>query len=581
MASRSKAFGWFLLCVVLGALGLAAAMRMRHASGPSTSKSLLVYEVPAEIEESVPSSSGFSLADLRPSRPTLFEITDAIRRAAGDDHVRGLALHIGDVQWGWARVAEFRQALAEFRRSGKPIYASFSGGGEQAYLIASSADHLSMPPTANLGLDGLSISAMFLKGTYDKLGIRPNFAHVGTFKSAVEQYTREDLSPDARVALEALLDDSFGLLVDSLAVARDLPRDSLARLIDRGPYSAEDALAAGLVDTLVHEMDLDSLAARAVSRKPVEPLSLTKYLTDPGLDDPTATVFAIISAEGTIAPGKDRDQPFGGRMLGGESLRDALLEAGRESDVKAVILRIDSPGGSGQASDDVWREVRRLRLKKPVIVSMSNLAASGGYYIACGADVIVADPATITGSIGVFGGKLNVLGLYHKLGLTIETVSRGRNANMLSQFEDFSPEEAAKFQEQMDSFYRTFLARVSEGRGMTPAAVDSIAQGRVWTGLAARRLGLVDTLGGLSTAVAIARRHAKVAEGTPVRLEPFPSPRRAFWHQAFDSFLEDDEDARSARTSTAVPELLAAWLRASAFPTGTVLALMPFTLEMR
>lgn len=579
MASRSRAFGLFLLCVVLGALGLVAALRLRHASRPATSKSLLVYEVPAEIEESEPSSNGFSLADFRPSRPTLFEITDAIRRAAGDDHVRGLALHVGEVQWGWARVAEFREALAEFRQSGKPIYASFSGGGEQAYLIASSASHLSMPPTADLGLDGLSISAMFLKGTYDKLGIRPNFAHVGTFKSAVEQYTREDLSPDARVALEALLDDSFGLLVDSLSAARKLPRDSLVHLIDAGPYSAEAALAAGLVDTLLHEMDLDSLAARAVSRKPVDALSLTRYLSRDGLDDPTSTVFALISAEGTIVPGKDREQPFGGRMLGGESLRDALLEAGRDSDVKAVILRIDSPGGSGQASDDVWREVRRLRLKKPVIVSMSNLAASGGYYIACGADVIVADPATITGSIGVFGGKLNVLGLYHKLGLTIETVSRGRNANMLSQFEDFSPEEAAKFQEQMDAFYRVFLTRVSQGRGMSTAAVDSIAQGRVWTGLAARRLGLVDTLGGLSTAVAIARRHAKVAEGTAVRLEPFPSSKRAFWHQVFGSFFEDDETARAAR-ATAVPELLAAWMRASAFPSGTVLAIMPFTLDM-
>ncbi|MBI5170473.1 MAG: signal peptide peptidase SppA [Candidatus Eisenbacteria bacterium] len=578
MASRSKAFGLILLCVVLGALGLTAVTRLRNPSKPAASKSLLVYEVPGEIEESHATTTSFSLASLRPDRPTLFEVTDALRRAAGDDHVKGLALHIGEVRWGWARVAEFREALAEFRRSGKPIYASFSGGGEQAYLIACSADHLSMPPTADLGLDGLSISATFMKGTYDKLGIRPNFAHVGTFKSAVEQYTRENLSPDARIALEALLDDTFGLLVDSLASARRIPRDSVARLIDRGPFSAGDALAAGLVDTLLHEMDLDSLAARAVSRKPVDPLPFTKYLANEGLDDPTATVFALVSAEGAIAPGKDRDDPFGGRTLGGETLRDALLAAGRKDEVKAVILRIDSPGGSGQASDDVWREVRRLRLKKPVIVSMSNLAASGGYYIACGADAIVADPATITGSIGVFGGKLNILGLYHKLGLTIETVSRGRNASMLSPYEDFSPEAAAKFQQQMDAFYRTFLARVAEGRQMDATAVDSIAQGRVWTGLSAKRLGLVDTLGGLSTAVALARQHAKVAEGSSVRLEPFPSPHRAFWQNAFESFLEDEEEARMTKS---VPELLATWLHASTFPAGTVLALMPFTLEIR
>lgn len=580
MSSRSRAFLLVVLSVVIGATCLALVRHWRKAPSSPTSRALLVYEVPSSIDESRPDWSSFSLGAFRPERPTLFEITAGVRRAAGDDRVRGLVLHVGEVEWGWARVAELRDALAEFRSSGKPVFASFEGGGEQAYLLAACADHLAMPPTSQLGLDGLAITATFLKGTYDKLGIRPNFAHVGTFKSAVEQYTRESLSPDGRRALEALLDDSYAQLVDSISAARGLPRDSVLALIDRGPFPAEDALRAGLVDTLLHEADLDSMAARAISSRPLQPQKLTHYLESPELEDPNGASIALIAVEGTIMPGRDRDEPFGGRTLGSESLCDALRRAGRTDHVKAVIIRVDSPGGSGQASDDVWREVERLRRRKPVIVSMSNLAASGGYYIACGADVIVAEPSTITGSIGVFGGKLNILGLYQKLGLQVESITRGRQAGMMSPFRDFSLAEAAQFQEQMNAFYRTFVSRVSEGRGMTPAEVDSVGQGRVWSGQAAYQLGLVDSLGGLTTAISAARRKAKIPEGESVRIEPFPQRHGPFFQRALRSFLDDeDEEARAA--ALRLPEGVAAWLRASSFPTGTVLALMPFAIELR
>ncbi|MFN8586326.1 MAG: signal peptide peptidase SppA [Candidatus Eisenbacteria bacterium] len=581
MSFRRRAFVLVLLCVVLGAVALALVTRVRRSPKTPASRALLVYDVPSSIEESQPSFGTFSLASFRPERPTLFDITAGLRRAAEDDHVRGLVLHVGDVEWGWARVAEFREALGEFRASGKPIYASLDGGGEQSYLIAASADHLAMPPTAQLGLDGLSLTATFLKGTYDKLGIRPNFAHVGAFKSAVEQYTRESLSPDARRALDALLDDSFACLVDSIASARGLARDSVLALVDRGPHPAAAAFTAGLVDTLLHQADLDSLAARAVSKKPLHPQKLIRYLESPELGDPGSSSIALIAVEGTIMPGRDRDDPFGGRTLGSESLCDALRKAGKLDRVKAVVLRVDSPGGSGQASDDVWREVRRLRRSKPVVVSMSNLAASGGYYIACGADAIVAQPTTITGSIGVFGGKLNILGLYQKLGLQVETLTRGKQADMMSPYRDFSASEAVQFQQQMDAFYRTFLSRVSEGRGMPEAAVDSVAQGRVWSGRAALELGLVDSLGGLSAAVSMARVRAHIPEGETVKLEPFPERHGPFFRQAFRSLLDEDEDDTARTMLARLPEGVASWLRASSFPTGAVLALMPFTLELR
>lgn len=579
MSSRRNVFLLVLLLVAIGAAGLVAVTRLRRPPSAGSDKHVLVYDVPGDIEESAPNVSPYSLSALRPDRPSLREITDAVRRAGEDEHIRALSLHVGGAEWGWAKVAEMREALSEFQTRGKPVYVSFSGGSDQAYLLVSGADRIAMPQTALLGLDGLTASAMFLKGTYDKVGIRPNFAHVGSFKSAVEQYTRTDLSPDGRRALEELLDDEFALLVDSLASARGVPRDSMIRLIDRGPFPAGSALAAGLIDTLLDEAELDSLAcARAGTR--VTPITMTRYLEQLPELDTGGPAIALVTASGTIVPGRDRDGMWDGRQMGSESLVRALQQARLDKSVKAVVLRVDSPGGSGQASDDIWQEIRRLRKTKPLVVSMSNLAASGGYYIACGSDGIVAQPGTITGSIGVFGGKLNILGLYQKLGLNIETVSRGKHAEMMSPFKDFSPEELESFQFQMDDFYRVFLDRVSSGRGMTAPEVDSIAQGRVWSGAAARRLGLVDTLGGLQTAISLARDRAGIPEEEEVRVRPYPDRHRAHFQRFITSFLDDDEETEVSLLAR-LPSPVVAWLHAASFPAGTALALMPYSIVIR
>lgn len=578
MASRRRVLGWIVLLIVLGAVGLAVVSRLRSPLRVPLEHQLLVYDVPSDIAEAPPPYAPLTLASLRRDQPSLREVCAGITRAAGDDAVDALVLHVGDVDWGWARLAEFREALSGFRESGKPVYASLAGGGEQSYLLACSADLVSMPETAVLQLDGLTMSAMFLRGTYDKLGITPNFASVGEFKSAVETYTRTGFSPPAREALESLLDDEYGLLVDSLATARSLSPDSVRRLVDEGPFSARAALRAGLLDTLLDEPSLDALAERAAGRS-LGATPLSRYVRGGGeassLGDPE---IALVVASGAIVPGRSRSNPWSGDQCGSETVVAALREARNRNSVKAVLLRVDSPGGSGQASDDIWQEVRRVRTRKPVIVSMSNLAASGGYYIACGADWIVAEPGTITGSIGVFGGKLNLMGLYQKLGLNIETVTRGRNAEMLSPFRDFTPAERARYQGQLDEFYRGFLARVAEGRGMSVERADSLGRGRVWSGAAAKRFGLVDTLGGMSTAVAAARSRAGLAAGSPVRLELYPRPKRSFLRTFLEGLFEDpDDDAGFA----ALSPVFAAWLAASRFPTGATLALLPYTLDIR
>lgn len=576
MPSRLRVLSLVIVLVALGATVLAVVTRTRRPLHVVPSRYALVWDVPADLDETPPTNSTFSLATFQRDRPSLWEVSRAIRDAATDDDVRALVLHVGDVAWGWGRVAEMREAIAAFRASGKPVYASVHGGDDQSYLLVSRADRIAMPPTETLYLDGLSATAMFLKGTYDKLGVSPNFAHVGQYKSAVEQYTRADLSPPARLALESLLDDQYGVLVDTLAVSRGLAPEAMRTVVDEGPFTAREALSAGLVDTLLDESELDSLALRS-GVGALGTRSMARYLDGRG-DEGSGDQIALIPAVGTIVPGRSRDAGWNGQDVGSETLVNALRDACERRSVQAIVLRIDSPGGSGEASDDVWREVQRVRHVKPVVVSMSNLAASGGYYIACGADAIVAEPGTITGSIGVFGGKLNYLGLAHKLGITVESISRGRHAEMMSPFRDFTPEESARFQAQLEAFYREFIGRVAQGRRMEPAVVDSLGQGRVWSGVAAKRFGLVDSLGGLDVALALARERAHVDPDRELPVVLYPHVHRMAFRRFLGGLVDEDEDDANV---VMLRPVLAAWLTASRFPAGSVLAMLPYSIEIR
>lgn len=577
MTSRLAALLAVLALVLVGALGLAAAMQWRRTPSLGVG-TVLVLDVPAVIAESPRISHGLNLSRFRRPEPTLWELTFAIREAATDARVRALVLHVDQVEWGWARIAELRSAVAVFRAAGKPVYASMRAGGEAEFLIASAGDRLAAPATATLQLDGLTASALFFRGTYDKLGISPNFEHVGTFKSAVESYTRSNMSPESRQALEALLDDQFGQLVDTLAAARGLQADSLRALLDEGPYLGARALTVGLVDTLLEDSELDSFAVQQAGRG-VRALRFERYL-DYGGGTRSDAPIALVVASGTIVPGRSTNSPFSGEQIGSETLLAQLRDLRTRGSVEAVVLRIDSPGGDGGASEVVWREIRRLRAVKPVVVSMSDVAASGGYYIASAADSIVAEPGTLTGSIGVFGGKLNLLGLYRKAGLNVETVARGRHAEMFSAFRDFSPEEATRFREQLESFYRVFLSRVSEGRQLTPDSVDAVGQGRVWTGRKARELGLVDRLGGLELALEIAARRAgldPVADTRVVRMVPEPGDRA--FESLFAQWMDEDDTEAIERLMTR-PEWRALRV-ARSLPAGVVLALLPFELVVR
>ena len=574
MPSRRRAILITLLCLAVGALALNLAIGVRRPMHVAIGQRVLVFDVPGEVDEGSPPPT-LTLDLLRREKPTFHELLFAMRNAAEDRNVTGVVLHVDGLDWGWARVYEMASAVRAVRDAGKHVYACLDGGGEKEYLLASSAGMVAMPPVSTLQLDGLSASAKFLRGAYDKLGIKPNFAHVGRYKSAVEQFTRDSLSPDGRRAMEDLLDDEFTLLVDSLASARGLGTDSVRRLIDLGPFTAREAHGRGLVDTLLARADVDSLAAHADgTRRPTA--SFIRYAGEGGVV--TGEHIALVVAEGEIIDGRSTEGPFGGRSVGDRTLVESLREIRARKSIRAVVLRIDSPGGSGNASDAVWQELRRLRRDKPVIVSMGDVAASGGYYMACAADAIVADPATITGSIGVFGGKLNVLGLYRKLGINVDMVTRGRHAAMWSPFRDFDAEEEALYQKSLDQFYDVFLARVAEGRKMSASEVDSVGQGRVWSGLAARERGLVDRFGGLHEAMELARARAHIAAEADIVIEVYPRPRRTFFQRWLGGVFDEPDQGDTRFPGLA---LFRQWAQLASDQAGEVMALMPYSIQIQ
>jgi protease IV len=577
MPARRGVLAFVLSVVVLVVvLGLAAFVHLRRESLPVGSPVVLIFDVPASLPEGDPPPGSFLFSPRRRDRLTTYDVVRTLRAATADEDVVGLVLHVESLDWGWARADEVREAVSEFRDAGKPVYVSLTDGGELEYMLATAADVVSMPPTAELQLDGLAATATFYRGTFDKIGVRPNFVQVGRFKSAAEAYTRTDMSPGAREALGALLDDLYGLLLERVGEGRGIERDSVAHLLDRGPFAADEAKQLGLLDTLLYDTEVDSLAltAHGVRRRAV---SLARYAA--GLSAPlTGPRVALVTAEGEIVSGRSRALPGQEPSLGAETVIEALRAARTRGAIKAVVLRLDSPGGMAQASDDIWREVERCRAVKPVIVSMADAAASGGYYVAVAADSIVAMPATLTGSIGIYGGKFNILGTFQKLGLNVETVSRGAHAGMLSPYRDFTPEEAERFRRGLEQFYRGFVARVARGRHLREAEVDSLGQGRVWTGLAARRLGLVDRLGGLETALEMARAAARLPEDEELVVERFPRVRRPLLERWLQDYVLPDEDAEAWM---AVPPMLRAWATVARLPAGQPLAIMPFQVEVR
>ena len=504
--------------VALGAAAVGAVAIVVRGGRPSAGWSGGSRYLALDVDGDMPEEPSSGLGGLFGSRPpSIRGLVEAVDRAAGDPTVKGLLLRVGSVSTGWARVQELRDALVRFRRSGKPSWAHLEFAGNQEYFLATGCAKVAASPTAMLDVSGLSAEVSFYKGALDKLGVEAQFEGVGKYKNAPNQFTEAGFTAPHREQMEALVGSLFDQYVRAIAEARGLSPQDVRAIVDRGPFHAPEAKEAGLVDELLYR---DQVEARIPAAGRVSPSGYLRAGRGFGFD--RRPKVALVHAVGEIVRGESQSSPFGGSLAGSDTIVRGLRQATEDDGVRAIILRVDSPGGSGTASDAIWREVGVARRKKPVVVSMGDYAASGGYYIAMGADAIVAEPGTITGSIGVFSGKFSLRGLYGKLGVSQETVRRGKNATLFSGWEPWTDEERAKVRGLNVAFYETFIAKAAEGRKKTPQEIDAVAQGRVWTGEEALRAGLVDALGGLDAAVAVARARARIAKGQEIQMVVLP-----------------------------------------------------------
>jgi protease IV len=464
-------------------------------------------------------------------RTTVLDVVEALERASGDDRVRALVVRVGSGDLGWAQVEEVREAVGRFRASGKPAivfsetFGEF-GPGHGGYYLATAFDQVVLQPSGDVGLSGLRSESPFLSGTLEELRVQPQMDHRHEYKNALNLFTESEFTEAHREATLRIVESIHEQLVAGVAEGRRLPAERARELIGGGPWGAEDAVRAGLVDRLAYRDQLyDSL--RAEYGRGTEFMYLRRYLAAAGRAHTRGETVAVIYGVGGVQRGESEVNPvFGGLAMGAETVTRAFHRAIQDPAVRAIVFRIDSPGGSYVASDAVWREVVRARAAgKPVIASMGNVAASGGYFVAMPADRIVAHPSTLTGSIGVVGGKMVTRGLMNRLGVTFDAVSVGENATMWSGISEYSPEEWQRVQEWLDRVYVDFTTKAAEGRGRSREEIHELARGRVWTGADAQRVGLVDELGGYHVALRLAREAMGVEADAPLRLRIFPERR--------------------------------------------------------
>jgi protease-4 len=530
----------FVLIVLASVVSIAGLLvlagTVRAPSVPSEATLHLEIDAPfAEIEP-------ISLLSPFTTTQTLRSTVDTIRKAKTDARIKTLVIRPQASGALWGQLQEVRAALVDFRQSGKPITAFLEYAGAQEYYLASAADRVVMMPGGVLNLTGVATYELFFRGTLDKLGVYPDLLHIGEYKTFSNTFTERGFTPAHREMTQSLNHDWYEQLVKGIAEGRGRSEAEISAAIDGGPYLAEEAREAGLLDAVAYEDQLDDTEPVRGTR-PLEAETYTQVpLSDVGLG--TGARVALLYATGTIASGESSFDSPTGMVLGSETFIKWVRKVRVDPDIRAIVVRIDSPGGSAIASEAIWRELMLTRDIKPVIVSMGNVAASGGYYIAVPAHAIVAEPGTLTGSIGVVTGKFVLDGALEKLGIDEAAVSEGRFAQLESPFSAFTPEQRARMEEQLHATYELFLARVAAGRDTTPERIDAVAQGRVWTGRQAVELELVDELGGLETALQLAKQRAKLDPAKDVELVVYP-PKRTVYDLLADPFGASVSGARA------------------------------------
>jgi protease-4 len=550
-----------------------AALRLRERPPEVASNSVLVMRLRGDIPERAPLQLPVFLSGR--GQVTVANVWMALKKAAADPRVSAVVLEPEGLSIGWAKAEEIRADLEQFRKSGKPVFAYLRAPRSKDYYVALGADRIYLGPEEPVYIQGLRAEMMFFKGTLDKLGVQVDVEHAGKYKDFGDMFTRTGMSPETREVITSVVEGVYGRFVGRIAEARRKSPEAVRAIIDQGPFTASQALKAGLVDELRFEDQVfGELRARLKSAEPRK-VSLETYVRVPaesaGLRGQSRV--ALVVASGDIVRGDPDDNGADESNLTSYGLNKVLRQVGDDPLIKGVVVRIDSPGGEVTASDDIWRQMTLLSKKKPMVISMSDTAASGGYYIAMTGDPVVAYPNTMTGSIGVVFGKPDLHGLYNKLGITKDGIERGKHAGILSDYEALSPEERQLLKQGIDESYQRFVAKVAEARHRSFAQVEPSAQGRVWLGEQAQSQGLVDQLGGLDAAIQLVKQRAKIPAGEAVRVLMYP-PRRTL----LDLLLKqpDQESMLEAKLRPTFGRMpFRAWLQ------GGYLRLVPYWIEVR
>lgn len=591
-----------LTMALLATPALRAADEAKKADAPPKPPVVAELTLKGNILEE-PSPVGFEGAPLVDNMQTLLE---RMKKARDDKDVKGLVVKVRTLQLGWARANELRQAIKAFRKSGKKVYAYLEEVDNKDYYVACAADEIVVPEGGWLMVKGMSAEVTFYKALFDKLGVKADWMQVGKYKSYGEPFTRTSMSPAFREEVTELLHDTHALLVEAVAERKGISVEAATALVDNGPYTPRDALKAGLISRVGYENDMvDAIKADTKEKtvkldpkygKPkVETdfsglagfMKMMQALSGESAKKPESKEpkIALIYASGAITVGKSSGESvFGEASMGSETVIKHLREADDDKTVKAIVLRVDSPGGSALASDLIWREVTRI--EKPIVASMGDVAASGGYYISMGADKVYAEPGTITGSIGVTGGKFVLGGLMDKLGVTTDTITVGKNGTIFSTTTPFSESERAALQHLMDETYKQFVGKAAEGRKKSFDEIEKLAGGRVYTGRQAKKLGLVDDLGTLPDAIASAKRLGGIAEDSKAELLVLPKPQGLL--ESLLGPLEDRDLSMSLGLNLGgfVPEAIRPVVRklntlSKLMSKEPVVLVMPFQIDIR
>jgi protease-4 len=582
--------GLVLAVVLAVVVGIMLLLSMFRKSEPVVrDNSVLVLKVSGSMPDFV--HENLFRRMLRGDELTMEKLLEQLRKAKTDKRIGAILLDINMSGAGWAKAEEIRDAITDFRASGKPIYAYMELGMNKEYYIALACEKVFVAPPGDLFINGFAADVMFFRGSLDKLGIYPDVYQIGKYKNAPDSFTRKEMSEGHREVVNAILDDLFNRFINTVATTRKKSADDVRAIIDNAPYSAPEAQKLGLIDGASYRDEVEKELKGRLGYKESDELRITRgeeyrEVEPESLGLNRGERIAVIYGTGSIGSGKSEDSPFGGQSIGSDTMVKAIDDARKDDTIKAIVIRVDSPGGSSYASDVIWRAIELAKLKKPVVISMGDVAASGGYYIACNANKIIAEPSTYTGSIGIFAGKPVMKEFYNWLGVTNEYVLRGKNAGLFRETEKFTPEERDKFFGIIKStYYDEFVPKVAKGRGRDPEYIDSIGQGRVWTGAQAKEKGLIDEFGGLDKAVEIAKQLAGIPADKGIKRVILPYPR-----SFFDGFFGSD-DAETVKLQQqraafeALPEDVRRTLQYATLldrmKRGEAMAMMPFDLRIK